>query len=195
MTTLLDRRSAMVEKQLKARGIKDPRVLTAFASVPRERFVSARYHDLAYEDAPLPIEEGQTISQPYIVALMLEAAGIRETDRVLEVGAGSGYASALLGRLAQSVYAIEWHESLAALARARIKAIGSGNVELRCGDGTLGWPDAAPFDVIIVSAGGPEAPKSLLDQLRIGGRLVIPVGSELKSQELLLIKRTGVQNY
>jgi protein-L-isoaspartate(D-aspartate) O-methyltransferase len=195
MTTLMDRRTAMVETQLKARGIKDPRVLQAFAAVPRERFVSARFHELAYEDAPLPIEEGQTISQPYIVAIMLEAAKIRETDHVLEVGAGSGYASALLGRLATRVHAIEWHETLAALAKARLGALGATNVQIRQGDGTLGWPDAAPFDVIIVSAGGPDVPHSLLEQLRIGGRLVIPVGSELKSQELLLVERTGDHAY
>ena len=176
MTTLMDRRESMVETQIKARGVKDARVLDAFRSVPRERFVSARYHDLAYEDAPLPIEEGQTISQPYIVAVMLEAARIGEGDRVLEVGAGSGYASALLARLAKEVFAIEWHEGLAGLARTRLRTLQLPNAQVMCGDGTRGWPDAAPFDAIVVSAGGPEVPRSLLEQLKIGGRLAAIVG-------------------
>ncbi|MFN9076106.1 MAG: protein-L-isoaspartate(D-aspartate) O-methyltransferase [bacterium] len=195
MTTLMDRRESMVETQIKARGVKDARVLDAFRSVPRERFVSARYHDLAYEDAPLPIEEGQTISQPYIVAVMLEAARIGEGDRVLEVGAGSGYASALLARLAKEVFAIEWHEGLAGLARTRLRTLQLPNAQVMCGDGTRGWPDAAPFDAIVVSAGGPEVPRSLLEQLKIGGRLVIPVGIDPKSQELLLIVRTAEHQY
>ena len=195
MTTLMDRRAAMVDTQIKARGVKDPRVLEAFRSVPREKFVSVRYHELAYEDAPLPIEEGQTISQPYIVALMLEAAHVGENDRVLEVGAGSGYATALISRLGKAVYAIEWHEALAGLARARLKALGVTNAQVMCGDGTLGWPDEAPFDAIVVSAGGPEVPRSLLEQLKIGGRLVIPVGADIRSQELFVIVRTAEHQY
>ena len=195
MTTLMDRREAMVETQIRARGVKDARVLEAFRSVPREKFVSPRYHDLAYEDAPLPIEEGQTISQPYIVALMLEAARIGENARVLEVGAGSGYASALLSRLAKDVYAVEWHDGLASLARNRLKALGVTNTHIMCGDGTLGWPDAAPFDAIVVSAGGPDVPRSLLDQLKVGGRLVIPVGADTRSQELFVIERVSEHRY
>jgi protein-L-isoaspartate(D-aspartate) O-methyltransferase len=185
----------MVERQIKARGVRDARVLEAMLEVPRERFVTARYHDLAYEDAPLPIEEGQTISQPYIVALMIEAARIGPGDRVLEVGAGSGYATAVISRMAREVHAIEWHASLAALASARLEALDYANARVMRGDGTLGWPDRAPFDAIIVSAGGPEVPTTLLAQLAIGGRLVIPVGSEPRSQELLLITRTGEHDY
>jgi len=185
----------MVERQIQARGVRDARVLGAMLEVPRERFVTARYHDLAYEDAPLPIEEGQTISQPYIVALMLEAARIGANDRVLEVGAGSGYATAVISRMAKDVHAIEWHASLAALATARLEALEYGNTHVMHGDGTLGWPDRAPFDAIIVSAGGPDVPATLLSQLAQGGRLVIPVGTEPRSQELLLIVRTGEHDY
>jgi protein-L-isoaspartate(D-aspartate) O-methyltransferase len=195
MPTFAELRVAMVESQVKARGIDDERVLHAMRQTPREKFVTNRYHDLAYEDAPLPIEEGQTISQPYIVALMLDAACISEKDRVLEVGAGSGYVTALLGLLAQDVYAIEWHESLARLALERNEALGRKNVHVMHGDGTLGWPDRAPFHAIIVSAGGPEIPPTLLAQLAVGGRLVIPVGIEPKSQELMLITRTGDHTY
>jgi len=195
MTTMALRRRDMVARQLRARGICDERVLAAFLEVPRERFVPARHHDLSYEDAPLPIEEGQTISQPYIVALMLEAAKLGPASRALEVGAGSGYATAVLSRIAASVHAIEWHDALAALAADRVKALGYTNACIRQGDGTLGWPDQAPFDAIIVSAGGPDVPQPLLAQLAIGGRLVIPVGHEPRSQELLLVVRTGEHSY
>jgi protein-L-isoaspartate(D-aspartate) O-methyltransferase len=195
MSTFHEQREQMVERQIKARGIRDARVLDAMREVPRERFVTQRHHDLAYEDAPLPIEEGQTISQPYIVALMLEAARIGANDRVLEVGSGSGYATAILSRLAKEVYGIEWHATLAALATARLEALEFENTHVMHGDGTLGWPDRAPFDAIIVSAGGPEVPAALLAQLAIGGRLVIPVGSEPRSQELLLIIRSGEHEY
>ena len=195
MTTVTDRRAAMVETQIKARGIADPRILRAFLSVPRERFVSARDRELAYEDTPLAIEEGQTISQPYIVALMADAARIGPNDRVLEVGAGSGYACAILSRLAKDVRAIEWHASLALLAAVRLEALDIANAQVRQGDGTLGLPDEAPFDAIIVSAGGPDVPKALLTQLAIGGRLVIPVGTEPNTQELLKFVRTGPHQY
>jgi protein-L-isoaspartate(D-aspartate) O-methyltransferase len=195
MSTFHEQRRRMVERQIQARGVRDARVLGAMLEVPRERFVTARYHDLAYEDAPLPIEEGQTISQPYIVALMLEAARIGANDRVLEVGAGSGYATAVISRMAKDVHAIEWHASLAALATARLEALEYGNTHVMHGDGTLGWPDRAPFDAIIVSAGGPDVPATLLSQLAQGGRLVIPVGTEPRSQELLLIVRTGEHDY
>ncbi|MEY2714657.1 MAG: hypothetical protein RIT24_1000, partial [Planctomycetota bacterium] len=191
MSNFTEQRAQMVERQLRARGIRDARVLGAMGEVPREKFVPARHHDLSYEDAPLPIEEGQTISQPYIVALMVEAAKVAAGDRVLEVGAGSGYASAVLSRLAKEVFAIEWHQALATLAATRLELLGYDNVHTMHGDGTLGWPDRAPFDVIIVSAGGPDVPQPLLAQLAIGGRLVIPVGIDPRSQELLLITRTA----
>ena len=195
MSNFTEQRAQMVEKQLKARGIQDARVLSAMGEVPRERFVPTRHHDLSYEDAPLPIEEGQTISQPYIVALMTEAAKVAPSDRVLEVGAGSGYASAVLSRIAKEVYAIEWHQALSGLASTRLELLGYQNVHVMHGDGTLGWPDRAPFDAIIVSAGGPDVPQPLLMQLAIGGRLVIPVGTEPRSQELLLITRTGEHQF
>jgi protein-L-isoaspartate(D-aspartate) O-methyltransferase len=195
MASFKDQRRDMVENQLKARGIRDHRVLEAMGEVPRERFVPARHHDLAYEDAPLPIEEGQTISQPYIVALMAEAARIQPTDRVLEVGAGSGYATAVLSRLAKDVHGIEWHQALASLATARLEALDYENAHVMHGDGTLGWPDRAPFDAIIVSAGGPDVPHAMLGQLAIGGRLVIPVGTDPRSQDLLLITRTAEHAY
>lgn len=188
-------RERMVREQIQARGVRAERVLEAMREVPRERFVPTQHHELAYEDAPLPIEEGQTISQPYIVALMAEAAEIRPTARVLEVGAGSGYATAVLSRLAAAVYAVEWHESLAGLARARLEALAYDNARVMHGDGTLGWPDRAPFDAIIVSAGGTEVPRPLLAQLAIGGKLVIPVGTERRSQELLVITRTTERQY
>jgi protein-L-isoaspartate(D-aspartate) O-methyltransferase len=158
-------------------------------------FVGDRYHEFAYEDSPLPIEEGQTISQPYIVALMIEAAHVRPGDTVLEIGAGSGYASAVLSRIAQHVHAIEWHRSLADVARSRLRMLGYRNVTVLQGDGSIGCPAHAPFDVIIVSAGGPDVPEPLLRQLCIGGRLIIPVGHEPRTQELLKIERTGENQF
>ena len=139
-------------------------------------FVAPGYEAVAYEDGPLPIGEGQTISQPYIVALMVEAAALGPGDRVLEVGAGSGYAAAVVAQIAARVFAIERHESLAREAARRCAALGYGNVEIRVGDGTLGWPEAAPFDAVLVAAGAPEPPRALKQQLEVGGRLVIPVG-------------------
>jgi protein-L-isoaspartate(D-aspartate) O-methyltransferase len=180
----------MVERQLWRRGISDERVLDAFRSVPREAFVGDAAEEFAYEDTALPIDEGQTISQPYIVALMVQALDLRPTDRVLEVGAGSGYAAAILSRLAGRVYAIERNQRLAEDARERLRQLGYDNVEVRAGDGTLGWPEAAPFDAILVSAGGPDVPQPLLDQLAPGGRLIIPVGS-MREQHLLRIRRVG----
>jgi protein-L-isoaspartate(D-aspartate) O-methyltransferase len=195
MSSSVLRREEMVRTQLQSRGIRDARVLAAFREVPRERFVSARQAELAYEDAPLPIEEGQTISQPYIVAAMLEAAAIGPDDRVLEVGAGSGYAAAVLAHLARSVDAVERHPSLAALAAARLEQLGLDNARVTTGDGSLGLAAKAPFDAIVVSAGAPEVPHALLDQLAPGGRLVIPVGREPRSQELVLVVRTGDHEY
>src|SRR6186713_2821260 len=163
----------MVKRQIEARGVRNPHVLAAMAEVPRERFVPERLAEFAYEDGPLSIGEQQTISQPYIVALMIEAADLAPGDRVLEVGAGSGYATAVMSRIAGKVYAIERHDELAKLARRRLKALGYSNVEIICADGTKGLPEQAQFDAILVSAGGPKVPEALKQQLAIGGRLVI----------------------
>ena len=184
-------RERMVEAQLARRGIRDQRVLAAMRAVPREAFVAPGYAGVAYEDGPLPIGEGQTISQPYVVALMIEAAALGPGDRVLEVGAGSGYAAAVMAQIAAEVFAIERHQSLAAEAARRCARLGYGNVEIRVGDGTLGWPEAAPFDAILVAAGAPEAPRALKEQLKVGGRLVIPVGAGGLGQALLKLTRTG----
>ena len=181
----------MVERQLVARGIADPRVLAAMRSVPREAFVAPEWRREAYADTPLPIEAGQTISQPYIVALMAEAAQIGPADRVLEVGAGSGYASAILARLGATVKAIERHQVLADAARERLQRLGVANVEVHCADGTSGWIDAAPYDVIVVAAGGPRVPDALRGQLADGGRLVMPVGASTIQQELVKVTRHG----
>jgi protein-L-isoaspartate(D-aspartate) O-methyltransferase len=178
----------MVDRQIAARGVRDARILDAMRTVPREIFVPEAFGKFAYDDTPLPIEAGQTISQPYIVALMIEAAAIRPRDRVLEIGAGSGYAAAVMSRIARQVYAIERHEELTRLARERMARLGYDNVEIRTGDGTLGWPEAAPFDAILVAAGGPAVPQPLKQQLAIGGGLVIPVG-QADQQRLLRVTR------
>ena len=188
-------RERMVQTQLVERGIGDPRVLDAMRAVPRERFVSRRLEHLAYSDAPLPIPEGQTISQPYVVAMMIEAAEVGPDDRVLEVGSGSGYSAAVLGRIASEVFAIERHPSLVEKARTRLAELGATNVHVRSGDGTLGWPEQAPYDAIVVSAGGPEVPESLLGQLAVRGRLVIPIGDEPRRQELVRIRRVDEQRF
>jgi len=180
----------MVEAQIARRGVRDDRVLAAMREVPRERFVAPEMAEFAYNDSPISIGEGQTISQPYIVAAMIEAAEVRPGDRVLEVGAGSGYAAAVLARLAARVYAIERHEALGKSARNRLDALGYRNIEMRIGDGTKGWPDAAPFDAILVAAGGPEVPAALKEQLAIGGRLVMPVGGQ-GGQTLCKITRSN----
>lgn len=185
----------MVERQIAARGAFHPRTLDAMRQVPREAFVPEHLVAHAYRDAPLPIGEGQTISQPLIVATMADALELTPTDRVLEVGAGSGYAAAVLSRLAGQVFAVERFESLAHAARLRLGRLGYGNVSIRCGDGTLGWREHAPFDAILVSAGGPDVPPSLLDQLSPGGRLVMPVGRDPRAQELLRIRRAADGRY
>jgi protein-L-isoaspartate(D-aspartate) O-methyltransferase len=195
MPDLSRARDRMVDVQIARRGVRDPHVLNAMRQVPREAFVEPGFEEFAYEDGPLPIGEGQTISQPYIVALMIEAAEVRSGDRVLEVGAGSGYAAAVMSRIADRVYAIERHPSLGEAAQERFRRLGYDNIELRVGDGTLGWPDAAPFDAILVAAGGPEVPQALKEQLAVGGRLVIPVGAEEGHQTLLTVTRTGQANY
>ncbi len=187
-------RAFMVARHLEARGITDPLVLAAMSQVPREAFVSAPLTEFAYEDSALPIEAGQTISQPYIVARMIELAELKPGDKVLEVGAGSGYAAAVMSRIARQVYAIERHEELAAQARTRLRRLGYDNVDILCADGTKGLPAHAPFDAIIVSAGGPKVPEALKQQLAIGGRLVIPVGRDIH-QALLLVRRTGADTF
>lgn len=191
--SFVEQRVEMVERQLAARGIADPRVLAAFASVPRERFVPDELIDRAYDDMPLAIGEGQTISQPYIVAVTVEALQLRPGDRVLEVGTGSGYAAAVLSRVAGEVITIERIPALAEEARRRLAALGYSHVHVRCGDGTLGWPAGAPYDAIAVAAGGPELPRALLSQLAPGGRLVIPVGPEETSQVLVRVVREGAE--
>jgi protein-L-isoaspartate(D-aspartate) O-methyltransferase len=187
-------RSRMVDVQLSRRGIRDLRVLAAMRAVPRERFVPEAMAEFAYENGPLPIEAGQTISQPYIVAAMIEAAEVGEDDRVLEVGAGSGYAAAVLGHVAGEVIAIERHGELARLARQRMIALDYRNVDIREGDGTFGLPDEAPFDAILVAAGGPDVPDALKAQLAIGGRLVMPVGDQ-DSQTLCKVTRLESGDY
>jgi protein-L-isoaspartate(D-aspartate) O-methyltransferase len=188
-------RSEMVERQIAARGIRDRRVLSAMREVPRERFVDRGQLGRAYEDMPLSIGSGQTISQPYIVALMCDALGLVGTERVLEVGTGSGYGAAVLGRLAREVYSIERHPDLAELAAARLAELGFINVHVMTGDGTLGLPERAPYEAIVVTASGPKGPPALLDQLAIGGRIVIPVGDETDRQRLLRIDRHSETHY
>ena len=183
-------RSRMVETQIAGRGVRDPAVLEAMRAVPREAFISAGFEEFAYEDSALPIAEGQTISQPYIVGAMLAAAELEDGDKVLEVGAGSGYAAAVISRIADKVFAIERHAALTDAARERMRALGYDNVELKTGDGSGGWPQQAPFDAIIVSAGGPKIPQALKTQLAIGGRLVIPIGP-IDEQRLVRLTRTG----
>lgn len=195
MLELSRARDRMVEIQLGRRGIRDRYVLDTMRRVPREAFVESGFEEFAYEDGPLPIGEDQTISQPYIVALMIEAAEVKPGDRVLEVGAGSGYAAAVLSQIADAVYAIERHPSLAERARERLSKLGYDNIELRVGDGTAGWPEAAPFDAILVAAGGPSVPPALKQQLAIGGRLVIPVGGVKREQKLLKITRRGATEF
>jgi protein-L-isoaspartate(D-aspartate) O-methyltransferase len=184
----------MVERQIRGRGIEDHAVLAAFAEVPRHRFVPAHVQEFAYNDGPLPIGEEQTISQAYIVALMIEAAGINGNSRVLEVGAGSGYAAAVLSRIAEQVFAIERHESLARQAQERVAALGYHNCTILTGDGMQGFPEEAPFNAILVAARDSQVPDELTEQLAIGGRLIIPVGGE-DVQSLRCIRRTGTHEW
>jgi len=183
-------REKMVETQIKARGVKDPRVISALLKVERHRFVLEDYLNSAYADQPLPIGEGQTISQPYIVALMTELLELKENEKVLEIGTGSGYQAAILAELAKEVYTIEIIESLASTAKKRLSELGYQNIRVKAGDGYLGWPEAAPFDAIIITASPDHIPKPLLDQLKEGGRMVVPVGTY--AQELKkIVKRSG----
>jgi len=189
-----EQREWMVDRQLRRRGIDSPNLLNAFAEVPREEFVPENLREFAYEDGPLPIGEGQTISQPYIVAVMIDAADVEPGDRVLEVGAGSGYAAAILSRVAEKVFSIERHALLAQQAQGRLAALGYNNVTIVTGDGSLGLPEEAPFDAILVAAGGLKVPEPLKRQLKIGGRLVVPVGEE-DMQSLLCVIRTGEESW
>jgi len=184
-------RERMVDRQIAARGVTDWRVLEAMRQVPREAFVEAGLEEFAYQDSPLPIAQGQTISQPFIVALMIAAAAVKPGDRVLEIGTGSGYAAAVLSRIAGKVYTVERHDALADTAKQRFAQVGHRNIEVRHGDGTLGWPEAAPFDAIIVTAGGPEIPETLRNQLKIGGRLIMPIGVLANEQRLVKVVRDG----
>src|SRR5262249_2665599 len=188
MRDLAAERDRMVERQIAGRGVRDPAVLAAMRAVPRERFLPPDLEEFAYQDNPLPIEQGQTISQPFIVALMAEALRLSPHDRVLEIGTGSGYAAAVLARIASEVYTIERHEERTESATWLLARLGFDNVFVRHGDGTLGWPEHAPYDAIAVAAGGPRIPETLLAQLAPGGRLVIPVGAE-KAQELVRVTR------
>lgn len=182
---------AMVEKQLRPRGIDDPRVLRVMAKVPREKFVAPQLQARAYEDGPLPIGFGQTISQPYIVAFMTQALKPKPTDRVLEIGTGSGYQAAILGELVGKVYTIEIVRPLAQRAATVLNALGYKNVLVKGGDGYKGWPEHAPFDSIIVTAAPDHIPQPLIEQLKEGGRMVIPVGKTFAQQLKVLEKRGG----
>jgi protein-L-isoaspartate(D-aspartate) O-methyltransferase len=185
------KRQRMVAEQLKGRDITDPRVLAAMGKVPRHRFVPDDLAPQAYNDHPLPIGSGQTISQPYIVALMTQWAEVKPGDKVLEVGTGSGYQAAVLAELTDQVWSIELKPELAEAAEKRLQALGYGRIHLRCGDGYQGWPEEAPFDAILVTATAPEVPPALQKQLKEGGRLVIPVGYPESIQQLLLLRKVN----
>jgi len=184
-------RQQMIERQIRARGIRDRAILAALETVPREAFVPPEHQHAAYQDSPLPIPGRQTISQPYVVARMMRALRLQPDDCVLEVGSGSGYATALLSRIVREVHGVERHEELVAYARERLQKLGYDNVHIHHGDGTMGWPAAAPYDAIMVSASGPEVPPALREQLAAGGRLVMPIGHASDLQSLLLVQRTG----
>jgi protein-L-isoaspartate(D-aspartate) O-methyltransferase len=188
-------RARMVQRQIAARGVTDSRVLAAMARVPREKFLSEGLAEFAYQDTPLPIESDQTISQPYIVAYMAESLRLGGGEKVLEIGTGSGYAAAVLAEIAGEVYSVERYANLASSAALRLERLGYRNVHVLHGDGTRGWAEHAPYDAIVVAAGGPEVPSSLREQLAIGGRLVIPVGPSARSQKLVRITRTAEHRY
>lgn len=193
--TLDTRRQVMITEHLLSRGIRDRQVITAMGEVPREAFIGKEMAELAYEDHPLPIDEGQTISQPYIVAYMTESLELKSTDRVLEIGTGSGYAAAVLSQIVDTVHTVERLAGLAQGARKRLAGLNYTNIIIHEGDGTLGWPEHAPYDAIVVTAGAPEVPKPLLDQLAIGGRMVIPVGPSSYLQMLIRVRRLTGQDY
>ena len=189
------RRNMMVENHIAARGIHSQLVLDAMRAVPREDFLPQHLREFAYKDAPLPIAEGQTISQPYIVALMTEALALNGGETVLEIGTGSGYAAAVLAQIAEKVYTVERIGQLAETAATLLSDLGYRNICVQHGDGTRGWEDHAPYDAIVVTAGGPEVPESLRSQLKIGGRLVIPVGADRRLQELVRVTRVSESKY
>lgn len=188
-------RERMVKRQIASRGVRSKLVLDAMRKVPRERFLPRGQGIFAYDDSPLPIGEGQTISQPYIVAYMAESLELEGGEKVLEIGTGSGYAAAVLAEIAAEVYTIERIEGLASMARSNLDALGYKNVHVRCGDGTLGWPEEAPFDGIVVAAGGPDVPDTLQQQLKTGGRLVIPIGRTKAYQELVRVTRVAEDEF
>lgn len=184
-------REQMAQDQIAGRGVMSGKVLEAMRKVPRERFLPIGQADYAYDDSPLPIGDGQTVSQPYIVAYMAEALSLVGGEKVLEIGTGSGYAAAILAEIASEVFTIERIEGLAEMASAVLDDLGYSNVYVKCGDGTLGWPEQAPFDGIAVTAGGPEVPETLKQQLRIGGCIVMPVGTSSWYQELVRVTRVA----
>jgi protein-L-isoaspartate(D-aspartate) O-methyltransferase len=186
-------RERMVEQQIRNRGVSQPAVLTAMAEVPRHLFVPPESRGESYADHPLPIGWGQTISQPYIVALMTELLELGGDEKVLEIGTGSGYHAAVLSRVAGQVYSIEIIEELGREARANLGRLGYDNVQVRVGDGYAGWPQAAPFDAIILTAAPPRIPQPLLDQLKVGGRMVVPVGSYFQDLQLIVKTATGFE--
>jgi protein-L-isoaspartate(D-aspartate) O-methyltransferase len=187
-------RERMVQEQIIRRRISDPATLASMRQVPRDVFVPSTLRQYAYDDGPLPIGEGQTISQPYIVALMTQAAELNASSIVLEIGTGSGYAAAILSRIAKEVYTIERIRSLAEVAQHRFLELDYKNVHVKVGDGSLGWPEKGPFDAIIVTAGAPVVPASFLSQLKVGGRVIIPVGNTF-TQELLRLRKTEQNTY
>lgn len=188
-------REQMVARQIEGRGIDDEAILRAMREVPREAFVMDNYQKFAYDDTPLPLPVQQTISQPYVVALMIRALRLTSSSRVLEIGTGSGYAAALLGQIAAEVHTVERLQQLVTFARENLTKLRYGNVFVHHGDGTLGWPDEAPYDAVVAAAGGPEVPQSLKEQLVIGGRLVMPVGSSERRQDLICLTREDEIDY
>ncbi len=186
-----EEREAMVRYQIEARGIKDPRVLEAMRKVPRHLFVPLEYREFSYEDRPLPIGEGQTISQPYIIALMTQALDLKGDEKVLEVGTGSGYQAAILGELAKEVFSIELEKSLAERAKKLLEQLGYDNIHVIVGDGFFGLSEEAPFDRIIITCAAPRIPEPLIDQLKDGGRMVLPLGEMPYHQDLILVKKKG----
>lgn len=195
MRTIEDQRNIMIREHLMGRGILDQAVLKAMREVPREEFIHEHQRGQAFGDHPLPIDGGQTISQPYIVAYMTEALELNAADNVLEIGTGSGYAAAVLSRIVTSVYSVERLGRLALSARQRLEQLGYTNIIIHEGDGTLGWPAHAPYDAIVVTAGAPSVPEPLLKQLAIGGRLVIPVGPSTDLQVLVRVRRVSEHDY
>lgn len=195
MTDFATERTRMVDQQLRNRDIEHTAVLDAMETVPRDVFVPEEYKQFAYTDSPLPIPADQTISQPYVVAYMIAQLDPKPEDRVLEIGGGSGYAAAVLSRIVKAVYTVERHATLVEYARERLAQLGYDNVHVRHGDGTQGWPEHAPYDGIIVAAGGPTVPVPLQEQLAVNGRLVIPVGRARRQQRLVLVTRTGADAF